>query len=329
MKKFLFFIIAFTSVFQIKASAFEKVIIWGHKLHSHTHSYIHNAFYRAFKEMGYSTFWFDNSDELSNFDFSNSLFLTEGQADSRIPLREDCFYLVHNPSSTKYKSLKENQYLTFQVYTKDVLSRPTAKKIDTCIYTDLDNKCVYMPWATDLLPNEIEIYKKEAIKLFPKLGNLTSEKSIFWVGTIGGGCFGNIEEISPFQKACEENGITFIQKTGLSMKESEKFIRQSFIAPTIVGTWQKEKGYVPCRIFKNISYGKMGVTNSETIYELFEGKIVYNPNTYQLFYEAKEKLKSMKKQDLIEIMDIVKNKHTYINRIQLLLDFMKEVENNY
>src|SRR5690348_13238916 len=26
---------------------FEKVIIWGHKLHSHTHSYIHNGFYHA------------------------------------------------------------------------------------------------------------------------------------------------------------------------------------------------------------------------------------------------------------------------------------------
>lgn len=27
----------------------KKVVIWGHKLHSHTHSYIHNAFYNAFK----------------------------------------------------------------------------------------------------------------------------------------------------------------------------------------------------------------------------------------------------------------------------------------
>ncbi len=26
----------------------DKVVIWGHKLHSHTHSYIHNAFLVAF-----------------------------------------------------------------------------------------------------------------------------------------------------------------------------------------------------------------------------------------------------------------------------------------
>jgi Lrp/AsnC family transcriptional regulator for asnA, asnC and gidA len=31
----------------------KKVVIWGHKLHSHTHSYIHNGFYIAFKHLGY------------------------------------------------------------------------------------------------------------------------------------------------------------------------------------------------------------------------------------------------------------------------------------
>ena len=27
-----------------------KIIIWGHPLHSHTHSYIHNGFFIAFKD---------------------------------------------------------------------------------------------------------------------------------------------------------------------------------------------------------------------------------------------------------------------------------------
>jgi len=29
-----------------------KIIIWGHKLHSHTHSYIHSGYYEAFKKLG-------------------------------------------------------------------------------------------------------------------------------------------------------------------------------------------------------------------------------------------------------------------------------------
>jgi hypothetical protein len=31
----------------------KQIVIWGHKLHTHTHSYIHNAFFRAFQKMGY------------------------------------------------------------------------------------------------------------------------------------------------------------------------------------------------------------------------------------------------------------------------------------
>ena len=51
-----------------------KIIIWGHPLHSHTHSYIHNGFFIAFKELGYDTYWFhDNMNIDSSFDFSNSL----------------------------------------------------------------------------------------------------------------------------------------------------------------------------------------------------------------------------------------------------------------
>mgnify|MGYP006419383869 CR=1 FL=1 len=43
-----------------------KVIIWGHKLHSHTHSYIHDSFYKAFKFLGYNTYWFDENGNNNN-----------------------------------------------------------------------------------------------------------------------------------------------------------------------------------------------------------------------------------------------------------------------
>ena len=72
-----------------------NIIIWGHKLHSHTHSYIHNAFFIAFKKLGYDTHWFDDNDDVSNFDFSNSLFITEHQVDNKIPKRDDCLYFIH------------------------------------------------------------------------------------------------------------------------------------------------------------------------------------------------------------------------------------------
>ena len=63
-----------------------KVVIWGFPLHSHTHSYIHYGWYKGFKHLGYDTYWFDDTNYPSDFDYSNCLFLTEGYADNNIPI---------------------------------------------------------------------------------------------------------------------------------------------------------------------------------------------------------------------------------------------------
>lgn len=302
-------------------TAFDKVVIWGHKLHSHTHSYIHNAFYIAFKHLGYDTYWFDNSDDVSGFDFANTLFLTEGQVDQKIPVRDDCRYILHNCNRDKYESLKKEHVVALQVYTDAVLSNRSAAKVDPCIYYDLKHRVVYMPWATDLLPDEIDQVKAQ-------LKKEAKENRIYWIGTVGDGRFGNVRELMPFIQACEESGIEFVKKVNVGLQEHAHLIGASYMAPTIVGTWQAEVGYIPCRIFKNISYGQMGLTNSRRVYELFEGKIVYNADTHQLFYDAEKRMEQMSQEELFELMDLVKNKHTYLNRIATLLDFLDLVERN-
>lgn len=306
----------FLILYFLRVEAFEKVVIWGHKLHSHTHSYIHKGFYDGFKHLGYTTYWLDNQDDVSNFNFSNTLFLTEGQVDQNIPLREDGIYLTHNCSSKKYQGLKQ---ACFQVYTDDVLSRPNTIQADKFIYFSVINKTIYMPWATNLLPDQIEQIKKE-VSLKKK------KKEVYWIGTIGDGRFGNRTELDPFISACKENNISFTAPNpsakGIPDDRHQKLITEAYLAPAIVGEWQKQVGYIPCRIFKNISYGQLGVTNSWHVYELFEHKIVYNPNTYQLFYDAQERLKTITIEEIYDLMDFVKTKHTYLNRIYTLLDFL-------
>lgn len=311
--------VIFSSFYFVSIESFEKVVIWGHKLHSHTHSYIHNGFYSAFKSLGYATYWFDDKDVLTDFDFAHTLFITEGQVDKNIPLREDCQYMLHNCTDTKYRMLSKKNVITFQVFTDSIFSVPNLVKVDHCIYYDLQGRCIYFPWATDLLPAEIEAIKQS-------LPSITVLNRAYWVGTVGDGTFGNIHELKPFIMACQENGVPFIIKHHLPVSEHIFNISSSLIAPAIVGKWQREQGYIPCRIFKNISYGKMGITNSRHVYELFEKKIVYNPDTYQLFYDAKKKMEMMTIDELHELMDLVKTKHTYLNRIETLLDFMHLVQ---
>ena len=58
-----------------------KICIWGHPLHSHTHSYIHAAFFKAFKALGHETYWLKNGDDASVVNCPDVLFLTETQVD--------------------------------------------------------------------------------------------------------------------------------------------------------------------------------------------------------------------------------------------------------
>jgi hypothetical protein len=298
---------------------FDKVIIWGHKLHSHTHSYIHAAFYKTFKYMGYDTYWIDNYD-MHTLETRNALFITEGQVDQHIPLDATSYYILHNCTSPKYAPLfQENRCIILQVYTHDCLSR-NVTKIEECIYADYGNKVIYMPWATDLLPEEIDAIKAN-------MHTKRRDTVVNWVGTIGGGYFGNITQVNNFKRACSEKRIPFHQLTHLNDEETISAIQKSYIAPALQGAWQCEKGYIPCRIFKNISYGQLGVTNSETVYKLFNKKIVYNSDTYQLFLDAQKKLANLNPQEIYELMDFVRDNHTYINRIDTLLDFLEKAQN--
>ena len=74
-----------------------KIIIWGHELHDHTHSYIHNGFYIAFKHLGYEIYWLSDKEEntkLMNFD--NCLILNHGLVSKYLPISKKSIYLLHN-----------------------------------------------------------------------------------------------------------------------------------------------------------------------------------------------------------------------------------------
>ncbi len=305
----------------ISSLPFDKVVLWGHKLHSHTHSYIHWGFKRTFEYLGYKTYWLDNNDRIDHLDLSKSLFITESQVDQNIPIHNDSFYIIHNCKADKYRDLlKRGHCIILQVYTHDVPPRD-VEKIDECMYYNVPEQIIYLPWATDLLPHEIDEMKKKITtrSLTEKLNTVN------YIGSVGGGEFSNLQPVNQFRKACGENNINFKIITRCSMEDNMKYVQSSALAPALQSPWQCKQGYIPCRIFKNISYGQFGITNSETVYKLLKKKIVYNPDSYKLFYDAQRKLRNLDISELYELMDLVKENHTYINRINTLLTFFEMV----
>ena len=144
-----------------------KIVIWGYPLNSHTHSYIHSSFYKAFKHLGHDVYWFHDDEYPEDFDFDDCVFLTEGFADKNIPLRETSTYYVHvcvNPKKYlgKVKKLIDVRYLQESMDNDNydfVLDRDNCTELDSGVL--YDNKSdeydiIYCGWGTDLLPHEID-----------------------------------------------------------------------------------------------------------------------------------------------------------------------------
>lgn len=286
---------------------YNKIILWGHKLHTHTHSYIHFGFYRAFKHLGYDVLWLDEDDDL-NIDLSNSLFITEGQVDKNIPLLEDCTYILHNCNGDKYKNIKKKYNM--QVITKTSLNTYNFKKLSD--YAFYCGDCFTICWATDLLPEEIDININKV-----KNDEIISKKQLNFIGLPTG----------PWDDVliwCINNDIKYTRYGGfgnnIDMDTHIKLIQESIIAPAIQEEWQVENGYIPCRIFKNISYGKMGITNNSFVNELFNNELIYDTDIHKLLDKS---LQFNDKNKLIELMIYVRDNHTYINRIYSLFEFLE------
>jgi hypothetical protein len=298
---------------------FDKVVIWGHKLHSHTHSYIHYAFYKAFKYLGYDVYWLDNTDvyEMHEMNFMNSLFITEGGVDQKIPIVPDSHYIIHNCDVNKYAG---THHIILQVFTKDCYKR-NDPEISKCFH--FDGKTLYMPWATDLLPEEIErnIAKIENNELFSNINdNTLHSNKLYFVGTY-------VKEIDIAIDFCKKNNIEFVITGGYSgvnvtSEINEQMIKESALAPVIQRAWQIDNGYIPCRVFKNISYGRMPIVHSDVVNELFDNELIYSADlqtALQMGLEFEKKPAEYKKEKIIKLMKHVRDHHTYINRINLLL----------
>ena len=100
-------------------------------------------------------------------------------------------------------------------------------------------------------------------------------------------------------------------------------IQNSIIAPSFQESWQVANYYVPCRIFKNISYGKMGITNNSYVNKIFNNKLIYGTDIEQLIVEGIEF--NNKKDVVIELMKEVRDKHTYVNRINAIFWLINKI----
>lgn len=292
---------------------YNKVVIYGHKLHSHTHSYIHEAFYNAFCNKGFETIWIDEADDLEKYDFSKSIFLTEGQVINKMPIRDDCKYLLHYVDKQKVQQLgiKQENILNFRFFENSAICH---EKVNDFTFYDSKKRELWMPWAATLFPNQID-------RCSEKLFN-PHETNVNFIGSIWDV---NKDYIELFQKSCKKNNKKFIWKRLLNDKEYYYYTAKSYVTVDFRGKVHLDIGYLPCRIFKSLSFGIIPGTNSKFVKEAFGDFVYYNNDVDKLLEGTAELWGSKTKKEIRQAMDFVKDKHTYLNRIEDMLGVLREL----
>jgi len=182
-------------------------------------------------------------------------------------------------------------------------------------YYCLDYAKIYLGWPTDLLPHEFcldSIY-------YPR------KNKINFAGTLS--MHGECENFSNFKSlinACKKKRIPFYHnnpwKSPLTRSELIKYVRDSIVAVDIRSKKHLSQGLVTCRVFKNISYGHLGLTNSQHIYNALEGNCIYAEDGSQLLDQGLSNRFNFK--FIRDAMIYVSENHTYINRVNNLLEVL-------
>ena len=297
-----------------------RFVIWGYPLHTHTHSYIHYGFYKALKSLGYDVRWFD--DEKIEEDFDNCIFISESNCSKNIPINKSSKYFIHNISDgfVLQDKLDHSEIYNLLVYHEEYNSPKDLQQLDKFSWYDPDTKNIMIMWGTDLLPQEIE-------NMSPVLYD-DSKPDVNFIGTIQG------DNAVKFAHMCANDGKNFYNYggyTGSPQSEINQFydnknsidtLRNSYLSFDIRESQHLRNGYVPCRVFKNISYGMWTGTNSTKIGKFFDGYLTLDSDLNILYDNLVKEYSGCGEDKIRSAMNYIKENHTYLNRINSLLSVL-------
>ena len=308
-----------------------KCILWGYPLHSDTYSYVHEGFKKALERAGHEVYWFHDGEypDSTDFDYEDSVFFTEGYADKNIPVLASCVYYVHvcvNPE--KYvgsvKKLIDMRYhqdkmdkdnYEFDHDLSDFEELDTGVCVDRVMSKEKGYDISYLAWATDLLPEEFD---EDWVNI--ERGNI-----YYFIGSISAdGRFKNAHLIQEWAQLCDKIGVRTSWSNPwtnpLDGHVMRGLMQKSFMSPDLRNDTHKLWGTKTCRVFKTMSYGNLGLTNSPKLAEFGGPDIICRENIGELFEEG---LRNKDDKELIlRQMRHTREHHTYVNRINGLLKLL-------
>lgn len=301
-----------------------RLVIWGLKNVYHTHRHIHQAFYKNAKKLGYEVIWIEDDKKNQKLILPGDIIIASNVVgkmvteklkieDYNLPIRNDVKYCLHNYKDIFIEKLNKNNYIKLQVYNKKY--EENSIKIDEFRYFNTNTKTLYQPWGTDLLYQE---FKKPTFN---------KNKFVFWIGSVWNNekNQGNIKQINELKNILIKNKLRFIQLRFIPNFLNIFFIRISRIAPAIAGQYQVDVNYLPCRMFKNISYGQLGITNVQKFSDILGDSFIINSdqNTEMVINKVLTLSSDEYKKEVLLQQEKIKN-YTYKESIKNIIQCLNQ-----
>lgn len=299
-----------------KKRRYNKFVIWGLRSVNDTYRYIHNHFYTTLKKLKTKVVWVDDEKKNDGIIEKNDMVISVNIAGHNLPLKKDVYYCLHNfdEIGDRHSKLEPSKNIRLQVYTN--AAEKSEEKWDKVTLFDQKTRTLYQPWGTNLLPWE---FKKPVF----------SSKSpfVFWIGSVWNNRLnqGNIKEIRMLKNILSKEKLEFIHFKNIPDFLNIFFVRMSRIAPAIAGQWQVDNNYLPCRMFKNISYGQLGISNVKKFNDLF-GESSIKGNDIRELIENSLKLNPNKYKEMILGQQKIVKKHTYLNKLINICTAFEKIE---
>lgn len=292
---------------------FDRVIVWGLKTIRNSHGYIHESYYNAFKKNNiYSkTYWTDDAPEYQDVVIPNSLIFIWEFCKEYLPIRDDCFYICH-ACQKNFLDIKPENKIHLMTY-MNMVDQPGLVKLEEVCYFFKPWQMLYQPWGTDLEPEE---FCRPTYNHYSKVVNWVGS---IWKDSIDVEYGGNLEVIDSLKNALIKNDLKFVHATNTGYKENIILVRESRIAPAVAGKRQVMTNYLPCRMFKNISYGQLGFSNVEHFKVLYPDCVIVESDI-DLLIDRALSVGEKDYKDLVKIQQEFTKRYTYSQNIKRILD---------
>jgi len=283
-----------------KLRQFSSVVIWGLRTEiNDTQHHIHRHFYNVLRKLEFPVIWCDDKKENAVLVHSDSLVFSYNGSCAFLPYKKDVSYALLNT----VEPLSEcKDYVRLRIY-GTVPIENDSELWSSEVAFHKESHMLWQPWATDLLPDEF----------YPPV--FSQSHTVHWIGSIWNddNNHGNINNIEKLKDVLSKRGLSFVHSTHVSDEENVQLVRSDRIAPAIGGDIQIATNMLPCRVWKNISYGQLGVTNLPKTKEVFGDSILMDTDIDNLIERALSISESEYKERTVYQQIIVANEHTYLN----------------